>query len=134
MGYPGGLTLEEKVNSLLQSDPLLSMRFFDVHCRRSWLEPEKALMLAVLEDAITCIQKGNRWYRETVEWIVAEDEDRLFSFSSICQPLGLNVASLRLALTDMAERSLTEAGNAKLRRSPQPGRSRSRERIVRVAA
>jgi hypothetical protein len=73
--YSGGLSLEEKVNSLLQPDPLLSIRLFDAQCRKSCLEPEKALMLAVPKDAITCIQKGNRWFRETADWIVTDDDD-----------------------------------------------------------
>jgi hypothetical protein len=32
-------------------------------------------MLAVPKDAITCIQKGNRWFRETADWIVTDDDD-----------------------------------------------------------
>jgi hypothetical protein len=60
------------------------------------LEPEKALMLAVLEDAITCIQKGKRWFRETVDWIVTDDDDWLFSFNNICETLCLDPASRAL--------------------------------------
>ena len=139
MMYPGGLTLEEKVNSLFQSDPLSSICFFDVHCRKSYLEPEKVLMLAVLEDAVTCIQKfskgkRNRRLRETIEWIIAEDDDWPFSFKSICDALGFDATSLRLVLTDMAERKSAESHKAKPRRSQEPRKSTDRERIVRAAA
>jgi hypothetical protein len=69
------------------------------------LEPEKALMLAVLEDAVTCIQKSNRWFRETIVWILTEDDDGLFSFDSICEALDLDASSLRRALIDTATKT-----------------------------
>ena len=134
MRYPGALTLEEKVDSLLQSDPLLSIRFFDAHCRRSCLEPEKALMLAVLEDAVTCIQKGKRWFRETVDWILTEDDDGLFSFDSTCEALGFNAPCLRLGLSDMVARQSASSRKTNSRGSQEPTKKRDRARIVRATA
>lgn len=45
-------TMDEKLASLFQPDTLLSTQYFDNLRRNNLLEPEKRLMLALLEDAI----------------------------------------------------------------------------------
>ncbi|HET8562389.1 MAG TPA: hypothetical protein VFM35_00820, partial [Candidatus Binatia bacterium] len=57
MSYESGLSMEERVTSLFQPDTLLPDQFLETFRRKSHLEPEKKLMLAVLEDAIACYQK-----------------------------------------------------------------------------
>ncbi len=52
----GGLTSEEKIASLFQPDTLLSDQYFENLRRKTCFEPEKRLMLAVLEDAIRYYQ------------------------------------------------------------------------------
>jgi len=47
---------DEKIASLFQPDTLLSAQYFDTLRRKTLLEPEKRLMLAILEDAINCFQ------------------------------------------------------------------------------
>ena len=56
MTYETGLSVEEKVSSLFQPDTLLPAQYFETFRRKSHLEPEKRLMLAVLEDAVACFQ------------------------------------------------------------------------------
>jgi hypothetical protein len=71
MTYESSLIFEEKA-SLVQSDSLLSFQFLNAYGGGTQQEPERMLMLAVLEDAVTCIQKyasiskgrGKRWFRE----------------------------------------------------------------------
>lgn len=136
--YRGDLTLDAKVVSFFQPDPLLSIQFFATCRKEAYPEPEKLLMLAVLEDAVACIEKyaglssgkGKRWFRETVEWIRAKDDKWLFSFNGVCEALGLDAGYLRDALMRMAEKERA--------RSRNPGskslRKKSRERVVRAAA
>jgi len=57
MSYETGLSMEERVTSLFQPDTLLPEQYLETFRRRFYLEPEKKLMLAVLEDAIACFQK-----------------------------------------------------------------------------
>ena len=143
MIYPGSLSLEEKLASLFQPDELLPNQFFDTLRRKAYLEPEKALMLAVLEDAVWCIQKyaecskgrGKRLFNEARDWILDEDEDWLFSFNNICDALGLKPTYLRRALSDMMERELAKASRRKLPQPLQPRKRKAKDRrTMKVAA
>jgi hypothetical protein len=83
----------EETASPFQPDCLLPVQYFENFRRKVETEPEKRLMLAVLEDALACFQKhyssrggrGLRLFRETQEWIYGEDNGRPFSFTNICE-------------------------------------------------
>jgi hypothetical protein len=70
--------------------------------RDSLICGEKALMLAVLEDAIRCLEahtrSGTRRAREAETWIRANDHDWPFSFVNVCAHLDLDAKRLRAAL------------------------------------
>jgi hypothetical protein len=101
-----GLTPDERIGALFQPDSLLSTHYFETLRRKTILEPEKRLMLAILEDAIHCFQdnlftrnvRGKRLCEEAEEWIVEADGDRVFSFENICEALGFNPAYVRQGL------------------------------------
>lgn len=88
---------DERVASLFQPDVLLPEEFIETYRRKVYLEPEKRLMFAVLEDAISCYQKyiepkrprEETLFQETEEWIFAKDGPWLFSFEGICEYLGI---------------------------------------------
>lgn len=90
------LSVEEKVGPMLQVDILLTAQYFATFGRESHLDPEKRLMLAVLEDAISCFREyisardGRRrnLFHEAEDWILEENKDWLFSFDNICEVLG----------------------------------------------
>ena len=113
MTYETDLATEEKVVSLFQPDTLLPDQYFET-LRRKTLEPEKDLMLAVLEDSVTCFQKylcaqdrrGNTLFRDAEEWIWEENSDWPFSFENICQVLGFNPDYLRQGLLRWKEKEL----------------------------
>ena len=75
--YDTGLSMEERVTSLFQPDTLLPEQYLDTFRRKLHLEPEKKLMLAVLEDAIACYQKylfardskGKALFEDAEQWI-----------------------------------------------------------------
>src|SRR3972149_3406702 len=97
-----GFTLSRVAHSF-QPDTILPFQYFELLRRKTYLEGEKKLMLAVLEDAVSCFQKHHaardknrkKLFREAEEWIVDENNDRLFSFSNICESLGINAEYLR---------------------------------------
>lgn len=68
--------------------------------------PELALMRAVLEDAIHCYRGRARrrridpriLQREADYWFRLRDWDSAFSFNNVCDALGLDVESTRLAI------------------------------------
>jgi hypothetical protein len=53
----GRLANDEKIAFLFQPDLLLSAQYFG-NLRKTILEPEKKLMFAILEDAISCYQSN----------------------------------------------------------------------------
>jgi len=70
------------------------------------LEGEKRLMIAVLKDAVGCLEKyrGSRnsagqWqYLSAIEWVEDTDTDWLFSFTNICDSLGFDPEYMREVL------------------------------------
>src|ERR1051325_3684674 len=130
MSYESGLSMEERVTSLFQPDTLLPEQFLDTFRRKLHLEPEKKLMLAVLEDAIACYQKyalardgkGKLLFQETEEWIVDENGDWLFSFPNVCETLGFDPAYMRRGLLEGKARKLDVSratGSRLARRAPE---------------
>jgi hypothetical protein len=119
-----GLSVEEKVSSLFQTDTLLPDQYLDTFRRKTHLEPEKRLMLAVLEDAIACFQKyihardgkGKTLFHDAAQWIEEEDADWLFSFESICEMLGFNPQYVRDGLMRWKEAKLQARPQAKVYR------------------
>jgi len=116
--------VEERVASLFQPDTLLPAQYHETFKRKSQLEPEKRLMLAVLEDAIACFQKylfardtrGRALYRDAEEWILEEDSDWLFSFENICEVLGFSPHYVRQGLIRWKEKKLAQRPKAKVYR------------------
>jgi len=148
---PEALDLEEKLASLFQPDTLLSDQYYAAFLRKTPLEPERKLMLAVLEDAIACFQnfifardkKGKLTFRETKEWIFKEHSDRLFSFENICEVLGFDPDYIRQGLMRWKEKELAERSKAKIYRlTSEAGRkklnlvlcNRKKEGLMKAAA
>src|SRR5581483_352348 len=82
----------------VEPETILPPQFFD-HLRiDASLQPEKRLMLAVLEDAVGTFQKytgaGNRRMRrlflEAEEWFASNDTEWPFAFVNICHALGMD--------------------------------------------
>jgi hypothetical protein len=104
---------EDKISSLFQPDTVLSEQYFENLRRKTYFEPEKRLMLAVLEDAIRCYQdnlharasKRKRLFDETEEWIVTAADDYVFSFRHVCEALGLSPEYLRQGMLRWKQRN-----------------------------
>ncbi|HEV8715782.1 MAG TPA: hypothetical protein VGX03_23505 [Candidatus Binatia bacterium] len=83
---------------LTQSIPLPSPQY--------QITPEKRLMLAILQDAVACLEKGlfrtshrcSRPAYEAAQWIAQRDRTWLFSFENICDNLNLDAEALRQRL------------------------------------
>jgi hypothetical protein len=120
--YRSALSRENSTDSLLQADILVPLEFLERVKQTTYQDPEKALMVAVLRDAITCLEKyavsrssGNkRLFDEAIEWILSDDCEWLFSFNNVCEAVGVNPGYLRKGLIQMSERSLTATSRRKL--------------------
>ena len=90
----------------LAPETVLPSQFFDRLQVDASLQPEKRLMLAVLEDAVGTFQKyadvssrhGRRLFSEAEEWFASPDADWPFAFVNVCQALGLDAEYLRAGL------------------------------------
>ena len=152
MSYDTGLSMEERVSSLFQPDTLLLEQYLDTFRRKLQLEPEKKLMLAILEDAIACYQKyvfardskGKILFEEAEQWVHGDGGGSVFAFDSVCESLGLNPDYLRRGLADWKQTAQARrAAPAKLyqlattprkRRGAETNRSRGTRRRLRRAA
>ncbi|MFQ5850072.1 MAG: hypothetical protein ACE5JU_05720 [Candidatus Binatia bacterium] len=120
MSYEAGLCVEEKVASMFQPDTLIHAEYYEIFRRETHLEPEKKLMLAVLDDAIACFQnymfardgKGESLFHEAEDWILDENSDWLFSFEHICEGLGLDPRYVRQRLLGWKKKKLLERSKA----------------------
>lgn len=118
------LGIEKRVASLFQPDTLLPAQYLETFKRKAPLEPEKRLMLAVLEDAVACFQKyifardrrGKAMFREAEEWVMEEGSEWLFSFENICEVLGFNPQYVRGGLVRWKEAKLAGRPQAKIYR------------------
>ncbi len=149
MVYEKGLSMEERATSLFQPDTLLPEQYLDTFRRKLHLEPEKKLMLAILEDAIACFQKyvfardgkGKALFREAEMWLEDKEGSGVFSFDSICELLGFDPEYLRRGLRQWKTQALVEHTQTKVyqlsprsdvnRRGVSVGR-RSAQRLKRV--
>jgi hypothetical protein len=151
MSYETGLSMEERVTSLFQPDTLLPEQYLETFRRKLHLEPEKKLMLAVLEDAIACFQKyvfardgkGKMLFQEAEDWVLDTNSDWLFSFGNVCETLGFSPEYLRQGLAQWKTAKLESRARAKVYQlAPRNGKRkrgiavtrRARQRLRRVAS
>ena len=99
----------ENVSQLIFSpDPISRFQYEKVHGKKESQAGDqalRALMLALLEDAIACFQgrffkpsrTNDKLFQEAEEWIHSNDDD-VFSFNNICETLGLHPGQLRKGL------------------------------------
>jgi hypothetical protein len=109
-GGPAGI--EERAPALFAPDVLLPSQYFDRLRRRTEYDPERRLMVAILEQGVNDYLKhaGARERKELELWheVEAWIEDRaaswFFSFESICHVLDLEPEYLRRGLHAYKER------------------------------
>ena len=88
---------------ILEPDTFLPSQFYGNRGLSRQLEGEKRLMLAILKDAVECLEKyrrarsssGRALYQNALEWVEDRSTGWLFSFSNICDLLGFDPDYLR---------------------------------------
>ena len=106
---------------ILEPDIFLPSQFYGSGGLSRKLEGEKRLLIAVLKDAIECLEKyrdargsvAQGHYENAIEWISDTGTDWLFSFTNICEFLGFDPDYLRDVLLKRENRS-TKPANPRL--------------------
>jgi hypothetical protein len=91
---------------ILEPDIFLPSQFYGTGGLSRQLEGEKRLMIAILKDAVECLDKyrgarstlGRSQYQNALEWVQDRGTDWLFSFTNICDLLGFDPDYLREVL------------------------------------
>ena len=100
--------MAENIFSITSDDTLIMQQYVDTLRRSEHLEPEKALVAAMLNDAIHEYRKysrardanGKKRFREAQEWIMHRGDDWIFTFDNVCEVLGLDPEFVRRGLRD----------------------------------
>jgi hypothetical protein len=108
---------EDQTATLLGPDTLVPAQYFDRVGSDAAFQPEKRLMLAVLEEAIATFQRhataDSRRSRRLVEdveaWVAGTDGDWPFSFDNICAALDLDAGCLRTGMERWKETECRKA-------------------------
>lgn len=132
--YGGNFMLTPSLMEYLTPDLTLPEQYYMRHQGDDGMGPERALMYAVLKDAIRSFYKNvgatRRKYRkvllEAETWLEEDSWDYPFSFLVICETLGIDAVCLRARLfawrdAELRRRELTgESATRPSGRSPFP--------------
>ena len=88
--------------TLFDADGVDAAQYRETIQRKTPLEPEKLLLLAVLEDALSCYRKylfartakRQAEFREAEAWIFDSEDNRFVSFENVCGILGIEPSYL----------------------------------------
>ena len=111
----------EKAVAIFQPDILIDAQFQSTYQRRFSLDPERVLMLAVLQDAVVCFQENltatckrkQVMHVEAEEWILDKDKSYLFSFENVCETLGYDAGYMREGLLRWKRAAFTNRNEKK---------------------
>ncbi|MDH3443997.1 MAG: hypothetical protein OEN50_08755 [Deltaproteobacteria bacterium] len=91
---------------ILEPDVFLPSQFYGTGALSRNLEGEKRLMIAILKDAVECLEKyraarsgpGLGHYLNALDWVQDKSTEWLFSFTNICDLLGFDPDYMREVL------------------------------------
>ncbi len=127
----GNFILMPSLLDYLSPDLTLPEQYFALQANDDGMGSEKALMYAVLKDGIRCFYKHvgatRRKYRkmsdEAEEWLMEDTWDYPFSFTVICDTLGIDAGCLRSKLVTWKGQELERRRMTGDTKSVQVGRS-----------
>lgn len=111
-----GTSFDGILPRLVEPEILLPSQLYNRNRGLSVLEGERRLMLAILEDAVSCFQKyagasrprSRRLFQEAEEWFLEDNGAWVFSFESICAVLGIDPDYFRTSLKRWKEQLMAQ--------------------------
>jgi len=113
--------VSEAYTHLLQPDTVLPSQYYAALRRKTIQEPERRLVIAILEDAVDCYVKhmfssdrrSHQLFLDAEEWFADGDREWPFSFENVCEFLGLEPGYMRNGLKALKEREQARPASAK---------------------
>jgi hypothetical protein len=114
-------------SEIWEPDILVQEKFIATQTRRVPVQPEKALLFAVLAEAIETFKKyaftssahGRALFIDADNWFHEEDNsENLFSFGNICGLLGLSPGYIRRGLSQLSATGNRVAGEQMVKNRP----------------
>lgn len=104
---------EERLSRLFEPDILLPTQYFLQLKRKRFPCGEHRLLVAIIQDAIECFQKHlhardtkrRQLYVDAEEWINCDDDHGPFSFTNVCELLGMDPEYVREGLVTWRDRA-----------------------------
>ena len=121
-------------NKIFELDTVLCAELFPP--RSSLSDPERMLMIAVLEDAVRCLlrsctasvdRKLRALYEETHAWFCSSEQTELYDFENVCAVLGIDADWMRERILRLADARRAEATRAQPADQGVPGLRRTEE-------
>lgn len=131
---PASLLAMHDTGKLFEPDAILPAQFYAMFKNNQYREPERRLMVAVLEDAVSCLLmnlrrcnlRQRKQYEEARRWVTVEEESEwIFSFRNICEVLGMDPSYLRRGLIRQTTGSRNHSNNAIVTTQRRPGSLRA---------
>ena len=141
MTMPASFIASHDSGKLFEPDAILPEQFYTMFKKSPYREPERRLMVAILEDAVSCLStdlsecnfRQRRQYEEAKDWITTDEEDEwIFSFRNICEFLGMDPSYLRRGLIRQTTSSPGRSSTVKTRRPAVNLRSMLPQRKIRI--
>lgn len=122
--------MRDKSVALMGPRTIDAGQYFDIFRGREQLGPERALVLALLEDAIHCYRQhrrahdraGRQKFSEAERWIMRQGRDWVFTFDNVCELLGLDPQYVRRGLKE-CEKNYGSARDKPRLSGPAPANS-----------
>ncbi len=108
--------MAENIITIMNGDTSMAQQYLDTFRRSEHLEPERALVAAILEDAAHEYRKysrahdpkGKERFRTAEKWIMHRGNDWIFSFDNVCDLLGLDPEYVRRGLRETKDKHAEE--------------------------
>jgi hypothetical protein len=104
--------MAENIFTITSGDTSTTQQYLDTFRRSEHLEPERALIVAILDDAVHDYRKYNRArdlegkerFRAAERWVREDRDDWIFTFKNVCELLGLDPDYVRRGLLDAKDK------------------------------
>jgi hypothetical protein len=138
MAMMANFATDRDLNLLFEPDALAPQQFYATLRSSTLPDPERRLMAAMLEDAVSCMSRDprrctrqqRRSFAAAEQWVNAtEEQSWIFSFTNVCETLGLDPGYMRRGLTLWVETNQLRSSPAARHKKYRSGARRRKLRF-----